>query len=71
MTSKEIAKFFSGFAANQMLTHGALAATGTEFTVFGINYTRQLNTTAAIVWGILMLALIYYAWMRRGETGQR
>ncbi len=26
MIRKEVAKFFSGFAANQVLTHGALAA---------------------------------------------
>lgn len=71
MTSKEIAKFFSGFAANQVLTHGALAAAGTEFSLLGISYNQQLNTIAAAVWGVLMLLLIYYAWMRDNAARKR
>ncbi|CEJ16007.1 hypothetical protein BN1110_06358 [bacterium YEK0313] len=62
---KEVAKFLAGFAGNQLLTHGVLAISGTRFSVFGIDYTPKLNTTAAIVWGVLMLLLIYYAWVRR------
>lgn len=62
---KEVAKFLAGFAGNQFLTHGALAITSTRFSVFGIDYAPELNTTAAIVWGVLMLLLIYYAWVRR------
>ena len=65
MTRKEIAKFFSGFAANQVLTHGAFAVAGTQFAVFGITYTPALNATAAIVWILIMAALSYYAWIRR------
>ncbi|EGI53990.1 putative membrane protein [Sphingomonas sp. S17] len=65
MNAKEIAKFFAGFAANQLLTHGALAVAGIRFSVFGINYTPQLNTIAAIAWGTIALLLIYYAWVRR------
>jgi hypothetical protein len=68
---KEFAKFLAGFAGNQLLTHGALAISGTRFSVFGIDYTPELNTTAAIIWGVLTLLLIYYGWVRRGETGQR
>lgn len=47
MKGKEIAKFVAGFAANQLLTHGALAATGTQFSLFGISYDQPLNTIAA------------------------
>lgn len=65
---REAAKFLAGFAGNQLLTHGALAVSGTRFSVFGIDYTPELNTTAAIFWGILTLLLIYYAWMRGGAT---
>lgn len=68
---KEVAKFLAGFAGNQFLTHGAFAISGTRFSVFGIDYTPELNTTASIVWGVLMLLLIYYAWMRHGERSQR
>ena len=68
---REAAKFIAGFAGNQFLTHGAMAVGGSRFSLFGIDYTPELNTTAAIVWGILMLLLIYYAWMRRGEARHR
>lgn len=72
MAGKEIAKFFAGFAANQVLTHGALAAAGTQFSLFGISYDQRLNTVAAIGWGIILLLLIYYAWLSRaGASGRR
>lgn len=71
MKAKEIAKFAAGFAADQLVTHGAMAATGTEFAMLGIAYTRELNTIAAVFWGVLMLLLIHYAWFRRGETVPR
>ena len=63
---REVAKFVAGIAANQLLTHGAMAVAGTELTMFGIAYTRELNTVAALVWGVLMLFLIYYAWISGG-----
>lgn len=71
MSAYEIAKFAAGFAANQLLTHGAMAATNTEFSLLGIAYTRELNTIAALFWGVLMLALIYYAWLRRANATPR
>ena len=70
MSSKEISKFVAGFAADQLLTHGAMAATGTEFAMLGIAYTRELNTVAAAFWGALMLLLIYYAWIRRDNASR-
>lgn len=63
MKTREIAKFGSGFAADQLLTHGVMAAAGTEFTLLGIAYTRELNTAAA-VWAILCFGLVYFAWIR-------
>lgn len=71
MHVKEIAKFVAGFATNQFLTHGAMAATDTEFSILGFTYTRELNTSAAAVWGVLMLLLIYYAWIRRSDARER
>ncbi len=65
MIRKEVAKFFSGVAANQVLTHGALAASGVQFTLFGISYTTTLNLTAAAAWAIILALLTYYAWIRR------
>ncbi|GIW86325.1 MAG: hypothetical protein KatS3mg108_0649 [Isosphaeraceae bacterium] len=65
MKRKEIAKFFSGVAANQVLTHGGLAIGDVRFTLFGISYTPTFNTFAAIVWAIVLLLLIYYAWIKK------
>lgn len=65
MRRREIAKFFAGFAANQVLTHGALATAGIQFSLFGIAYNQQLNMIAVVVWAIILLLLIYYAWIRR------
>ena len=65
MKGKEIAKFFAGFAANQVLTHGALATAGIQFSLFGITYDQRLNTIAVVVWAFVLLLLIYYAWIRR------
>ena len=68
MNTKEIAKFAAGFAADQLLTHGALAAADIEFALLGIAYTRELNMMAVLFWGILMLLLVYFAWFKRDET---
>ncbi|WP_041544163.1 MULTISPECIES: hypothetical protein [Chelativorans] len=65
MKGKEIAKFFAGLAANQVLTRGVLATAGVQFSLFGITYNQRLNTIAVVVWGIILLLLIYYAWVRR------
>lgn len=65
MTRKEIAKFLSGFAASQLLTHGALAAGRVQFTIFGIGYTTGFNTLAAVFWAIVLIVLVYYAWVRK------
>ncbi|MCL4475926.1 MAG: hypothetical protein M1508_06840 [Nitrospirae bacterium] len=65
MKGKETAKFFAGFAANQVLTHGGLAIGGVQFTLFGIPYTPTFNTVAAAVWAIVLLLLVYYAWIKK------
>lgn len=64
MKLKEIAKFFSGLAANQALNHGAMAVAGTQFTMFGITYSPGMNTTAAVIWAVVLILLVYYAWIR-------
>ena len=68
MKGREAAMFFSGFAANQVLTHGALALGGVEFTLFGIAYDPQLNMTAVAAWAILFAVLVYFAGSRDTET---
>lgn len=63
---KEVAKFFAGVAANQTLTHGAFALKGDlPLPILGITYTRELNTGAMIFWLIVLVVLVYYAWIRK------
>jgi hypothetical protein len=63
--SKEVAKFIAGFAANQVLTHGAFALSGVQFTVFRMTYTPRLNMIAVVVWAVVTIVLVYYAWVKK------
>lgn len=63
---KEVAKFFAGVAGNQTLTHGAFALMGDlPLKILGVSYTRELNTVAMIFWLIVLVVLVYYAWIRK------
>jgi len=64
MQKNDFAKFFSGVAANQVLTHGAMAAGDVQFTLFGIAYTQEFNAIAAAIWAVIASVLVYYAWLR-------
>lgn len=63
---KELAKFFSGVAANQTFTHGAFALKGDlPFEILGVAYSKELNAGAVVFWLIVLVALVYYAWIRK------
>lgn len=47
---KDCAKFFVGFAGNQILMYEAMAVSDTRFSAFGIDYTSELSTVVAVVW---------------------
>lgn len=65
-SGKEVAKFFSGVAAMQVLIHWAFGLSDVlPLTLLGITYTPALNTAAMIVWPILTVLLVYYAWGHR------
>lgn len=62
---KELAKFFSGVAAMQVIIHWAIGFSGElPLTLAGVTYTPELNTAAMIAWPIVTILLIYYAWVR-------
>jgi hypothetical protein len=65
MNGKEIAKFFSGVAANQVVTHAGLSLAGIEFDLWGIAYTQGLNAIAAALWAVAFAVLVYFAWLRK------
>lgn len=62
---KEAAKFFAGISASQVLTHVAFAAAGVRFSHFGIDQTPGLIPGRLIFWAIVLILLVYYAWLRR------
>lgn len=62
MKMSEIAKFCSGVAANQVLTHAALSVSGTQVVMFGITYSPITNTVAAGFWAVATAALVYAGW---------
>lgn len=68
MNGTEIAKFFAGFATNQVLTHGALGLSGVQFELFGIPYTPEFNGMAAGVWALIAFVLAYYGWAKTSQS---
>lgn len=58
----ELAKFAAGVAACQALMHGAFALGEVQFVLFGIQHDRSMNINGAIVWGLVLLALLWFAW---------
>ncbi len=62
---KEVAKFFSGVAAMQVLVHGAFALTGSNYTILGFTLSGAYNTFAVVLWAMVLVLLIYYAWIKR------
>ena len=63
---KEFAKFSAGVAAMQTVGHWALGLSDAlPITLVGITYTSGVNTMAMVIWPIITLLLVYYAWVRK------
>lgn len=68
-TGREIAKFCSGVAAMQAITHWVLGFSGElPITLAGITYTTGVNMAAMVVWPLITVALVCYAW--RGKHAE-
>ena len=66
MLKKELAKFFAGVAADQTVVHFALGVSGVlPLKLFGISLTQRLNTFGTVFWPIVLILLVYYAWIRK------
>lgn len=66
MNRKEFAKLASGFAAHEALSHTLLSGSGLlPLTVFGITVTPAYNSAIILMWWIVTMALIWYAWLRK------
>lgn len=63
---KEIAKFLSGFAAHEALSHTVLSGSGLlPLTIFGFTVTAGYNSGIIALWWIVLFALVYYAWFKK------
>ncbi len=63
MRLKELAKFGSGVAAWESVTHASLAVSGqVPITLFGITISPTVNTIQIILPAVISAALAYYAW---------
>jgi len=70
---RELAKFFSGVAANETIGHGWLGIWGKDLLpmkIGGFTFTSTINTYAMIVWPLVLIALVYYAWLHKTRTGK-
>ncbi|MFA5999183.1 MAG: hypothetical protein WC747_04160 [Candidatus Babeliales bacterium] len=63
---KELAKFLSGFLAHDVISHIFLAGSGLlPLRMFGIIVTPEYNAAVIIVWSVVTVALVYYAWFKK------
>ncbi|HEY3244378.1 MAG TPA: hypothetical protein VGM03_13615 [Phycisphaerae bacterium] len=70
---RDIAKFLAGFAANETIGHWWVGIWGTDLfpmKIGGFTFTSTINTFAMIVWPIVLIALVYYAWFYKGQSGR-
>lgn len=64
---KEVAKFLSGFAAHEVLSHALLSGSGLlPLHIFGITVTQGYNAGIIVMWVVITFALIHYAWFKKG-----
>lgn len=62
---KEIAKFFSGIAAHEVIIHSILATSDLlPLKIFGFQLTSGLNIIVLLFWLCMLIVLPYCAWMR-------
>ncbi len=63
---KEVAKFFSGAAAVEIINHAVLAQ-GDLLPVhfFGITVSQNVNLVILAVWVVVFVATVYYAWLKK------
>jgi hypothetical protein len=69
--SREAAKFLAGVAANETIGHWWLGLWGRELLPLKLpwfSFTERANTIVMIVWPIVLIGLVYYAWMRKARV---
>lgn len=66
MNRKEVAKFLSGVAANQVIVHWSFGLAKVLPLDFGIwTLTSSLNVLAMVFWPIATAFLAFYGWKKK------
>jgi hypothetical protein len=67
--TKDAAKFFAGFAANETIAHWMLGLWGANLfpmKFLGLTFTREFNWFAMAIWPLVLVLCVYFGW-RRGD----
>ena len=66
MHKKDLAKFFSGFAVAKVGFHTVLALSNVlPLQLLGFTITANYNFWVLIIWAVIALFLIFYAWFKK------
>jgi hypothetical protein len=67
---RELAKVAAGFAASETLGHWWIGIWGAKLLPMDLGwftFTREMNQIVMIVWPLVLLALIIYAWGTKAQ----
>jgi hypothetical protein len=68
--TRDIAKFFSGWAAAETVGHWWMGTWGRELLPMELGwftFTPAINTFAMTAWPIVLAGLVYFGWFYKGE----
>jgi len=68
---RDIAKVLTGLALHETLGHWWLGIWGGHLLplkIMGIEFTQTFNTYCMIAWPIVLMVLVYFAWLRQERT---
>ncbi len=71
LRAREVAKFLSGIAFHETLGHWWLGIWGQDMLPWKFSwftFTSTINVFAMVIWPIVLVALVWFAWLRRPRS---
>jgi len=68
LRTREVAKFLSGIAFHETIGHWWLGLWGKDLLPWKFSwftFTSTVNTVAMVIWPIVFIALVWFAWLRK------
>ena len=68
LPAREVAKFLSGIAFHETLGHWWLGIWGQHMLPWKFSwftFTSTINTVAMVIWPIVFIAIVWFAWLRK------